>query len=95
MKRVITEPCQEFTLTRDASTDYYYGIEDGEYRGFITKNYEQYMIRYLKNITMGYGNNSHNHHSFQRCLEDIVTSGYTVYEFNTHRELVEWLLEGK
>lgn len=96
MKKVIKEQPEKTTNIVNVNDSKYYGVQTiAAVRGFTTMtNFRQhpYMIKSINCITQGNGWEMRNI-SLQNLLEECILRGWTVYEFDSAKELFTWLLE--
>lgn len=103
MKRqVITqEPEQKLLTLQHVNDDLYYGIVRGEefkLTGFLTRSQYNNSAHILAFSTdeLTKGNNwssIQNHTNLRLAIENLILIGFTVYAFDTAKELFQWLAD--
>ena len=98
MRKIITTPT-ELAFSHQVSNERYYGVMNqvSNDKGFITKtDYHngRYIIPVCDNITKG---NAfcldQSPKSLQNVVEDLISKGFEVYEFDNYTELFLWVIE--
>ena len=101
MKHQVHRSMPTTILTVDnVNNNYFYGVKVGAYygRGFVTtKSYlGEYVLRNVSGLTKGDGWSSWPGISDLRTFLVAILDkgpGWEVYQFDTHKELLNWLLE--
>lgn len=100
MKTVINlSTSNDIVSLTEVTPDKYYGVlVGGSERCFITKTeYENgnFTVRSLDELTKGNSYYSVTSPSLTATIQLSLSSGYAVYEFDTAKELLEWLIDEK
>ena len=78
------------------SSDLYYGVMIGIYKGFITKTeyyHGCYTILSSNYITKGNGWQTCDNETLSGIIDTVIKKGDVVFVFNTYKELFKWLSE--
>jgi len=89
----------QYKLSSNPIEKKYYGVADGKYYssvGFITRtNYYDGNFIVISNggCTHGNGWDCLKAPTLKKCVEEAVSRGFVVFEFETYQELFQWLAE--
>ena len=76
----------------------FYGVLFTTERGFITREKYcggDYTVRCINGLTYGNGWGNHTDKDLSMLVDKLISRSITVYEFETARELFDWLLGSK
>lgn len=98
MKKVILEQPEVAVIElSNVNKDKYYGIIQGGAKGFVTrKDYDQgvYYPLVCESVTNGNTWNIHINTELKGLVRNLISNtSFTVYEFDTSKELFSWLAE--
>lgn len=93
MKTVSSNPTTiHFT---DCLTNKFYGVQAHSWRGFITRtNFHDgyyYVTVMDEGVTEGARRFAGDYNTMYECIKDILNIGFTIYQFDSAKELCEWL----
>jgi len=96
MKKVIKKLEKDnVVLVTDTDQKKYYGVINRfDDKGFITKDSfysKTFTVKCCEDITIGNGFDMFNEYSINEIIDELLSHGFTVYEFNTYKELFRWL----
>lgn len=95
--KAVNELPPQYPVTK-VSVDKFYGATKYDQFGFITReNYNRgnYGLRCTNLLTNGNGWDYHNSPELSKTINLAISSGWTVYEFNTFHELMSWILNNE
>jgi hypothetical protein len=74
----------------------FYGVTSGGAKNIITRQgylEGDYSVRTIDTLTSGAGWRCHNSDTLEGLIRNLLNNGFQVFEFDTYKELVLWLLE--
>jgi hypothetical protein len=81
----------------NVDSNLYYGIlrKQDKSKGFITSTSfrEVYSPRCFDRLTVGNGFTSFESKSLKEVVKSLLNHGFSVYQFNTYKELLKWGIE--
>lgn len=98
MKQVILSANNNTVLAKHASIKKFYGVlVSGIAAAFVTRTDEEgfYTLRTLEGLTHGKGWDCYARKNLWECLEEAIKDGNEVFEFDTHEDLLCWMLTGE
>ncbi len=101
MKTVVTHiPKNDLTLADNVSTSKYYTYEMGHHVGFVTRSDAgltgRYITRMIRGMTQGRNGVADDHfpnETLINFIHTLITQGYTVLEFDNHKEFFTYLAD--